>query len=91
MEDEALEPGPKAWAAPPNCCDRTRSGLCCNVVYDRHGVGENDGVRNDNVSPLFRGQDCCAGLNIRHVSLNARNTDEITQAKWLLQQQENPR
>ena len=58
-------------------------------TFHGDGTGKNNCVRNDN-QPAFRGSDDRgARLNIMDRAFDAGDADEIADAEWLLQQQEN--
>jgi len=57
-------------------------------MFDGNRVGEDDGVRNNDLASLLGGDDGCARLNVVDRALDAGHTDEIADAKRFLQKQQ---
>src|SRR5262249_53478537 len=57
-------------------------------MFDGNRAGEDNRVRNNDLAPLLGGDYGCARLNVVDHALNAGHADQIADAKWLLQKQQ---
>ena len=68
----------------------SHSHSLCAGRLNCYRAGKQDGIRNDNSPAVSSAQDRRASLDVVDRSFDARNTDEVSELKRFLQNEQNP-